>query len=150
MDTKIFDKIQDSDHEDNITEENVPDLHTVNINDEPVEHELSEDESKETKKKKKNNAPSSFTSGLFDWISAFLFALVMVVLIMTFIIRLVDVDGSSMLQTLQDGNKVIVTGLNYEPQVGDIVVINQHQDYKDFPAQPGIRQEVQCLRPRRH
>lgn len=125
MDTKIFDKIQDNDHEDHITEENVPDLDTVNINDDPIEHELSEDEAKGTKKKKKkNNAPSSFVSGLFDWISAFLFALVMVVLIMTFIIRLVDVDGSSMLQTLQDGNKVIVTGLNYEPQVGDIVVIS--------------------------
>lgn len=127
MDTKIFDKVQEPNktEKDHISEENVPDLATVNLNDDPVERELSEEEAKgENHKKKRKDSPSSFISGLYDWVSAFLFALVFVVLLMTFCFRLVDVDGSSMLQTLQDGNKVVVTGLNYEPQVGDIVVIS--------------------------
>lgn len=126
MDTKVFDKVQEpkKQDKDNISEENVPDLATVNFNDDPVERELSEEEASDSKKKKRKDSPSSFISGLFDWVSAFLFALVIVILVMTFCFRLVDVDGSSMLQTLQDGNKVIVTGLNYEPQVGDIVVIS--------------------------
>lgn len=125
MDTKVFDKVQEpkKPENENISEENVPDLATINFNDDPVERELSDEEASVSKKKKKDS-PSGFVNGLFDWVSAFLFALVIVILIMTFCFRLVDVDGSSMLQTLQDGNKVIVTGLNYEPQVGDIVVIS--------------------------
>ncbi len=130
MDTQIFDKVESpkEPENDSISHENVPDLATVNSNDEPVDREISEEEasvkSKKKNKTKRKDGPSSFVSGLFDWISAFLFALVIVVFVMTFCFRLVDVDGSSMLQTLQDGNKVIVTGLNYEPQVGDIVVIS--------------------------
>lgn len=127
MDTQIFDKIENPKEPDNeeISEENVPDLATVNLDDDPVEREISEEEASATKKKKKRkDGPSSFISGLYDWVSAFLFALIIVVLIMTFCFRLVDVDGSSMLQTLQDGDKVVVTGLNYEPQVGDIVIIS--------------------------
>lgn len=125
MDTKVFDKVQEPKKPENegISEENVPDLATVNFNDDPVERELSDEEASVSKKRKKDS-PSGFILGVFDWVSAFLFALVIVILIMTFCFRLVDVDGSSMLQTLQDGNKVIVTGLNYEPQVGDIVVIS--------------------------
>ena len=124
MDTKVFDKVQDpkKPEKESISEENVPDLATINFNDDPVERELSDEEASVSKKKK--DSPSGFISGLFDWVSAFLFALVMVILIMTFCFRIVSVDGSSMLQTLQNGNKVIVTGLNYEPQVGDIVVIS--------------------------
>lgn len=127
MDTKIFDKIQDpkKNEEEKISEEKVPDLATVNLDDDPVEREISDEEAiGESKKKKRKDSPSGFISWLFDWVSALLFAFVIFVLILTFCFRLVDVDGSSMLQTLQDGNKVIVTGLNYEPQVGDIVVIS--------------------------
>lgn len=129
MDTQIFDKVEDSKNPESekIPLENVPDLSTVNANDEPVENELSEAETEKKNRKKrskKKDGPSGFVTGLFDWVSAFLFALVIVVLVMTFCFRLVNVDGSSMMNTLQDEDKVIVTGLNYEPQVGDIVVIS--------------------------
>ena len=130
MDTRIFDKIESPKEPENdtISQENVPDLATVNSNDDPVDREISEEEAsvktKKKNRKKRKDGPSGFISGLFDWVSAFLFALIIVVLVMTFCFRLVDVDGSSMLQTLQDGNKVIVTGLNYDPNVGDIVVIS--------------------------
>ena len=81
-----------------------------------------------TKKTGKKDAPSAFVSGLFDWVSAFLFALIAVVVVMTFCFRIVDVDGSSMMNTLHDRDKVIVTGLNYEPRVGDIVVASHGVD----------------------
>lgn len=129
MDTQIFDKVENPKEPESgkISLDSVPDLSTVNAHDEPVENELPEAETEETgrrRKSKKKNGPSSFVTGLFDWVSAFLFALVIVVLVMTFCFRLVNVDGSSMMNTLQDEDKVIVTGLNYEPQVGDIVVIS--------------------------
>lgn len=134
MDTQIFDKVENPKKTDAQAKKNaVPDLATVNSNDDPVDVRLSEEEATDSKKKKKRKSrkqtpkkdgASSFVTGIFDWASAFLFALIVVVLVMTFCFRLVDVDGDSMLQTLQDKNKIIVTGLNYEPQVGDIVVIS--------------------------
>ncbi len=149
MDTQIFDKVDSPKNNDgnndmnNKTKEitkdidseslnDVPDLASVNKGDEPVDLEISDEEAMDTKrkKKKKKNKPdskdgaSAFVTNLYDWASAFLFALIIVVLLMTFCFRLVDVDGDSMLQTLQDRNKIIVTGLNYEPEVGDIVVIS--------------------------
>ncbi len=133
MDTQIFDKVESPKNNgaDNTSHDNVPDLASVNKNDEPVDLEISEEEAtdsikprKKKKKKARKDGASSFVTNLYDWVSAFLFALIVVVMLMTFCFRLVDVDGDSMLMTLQDKNKIIVTGLNYEPEVGDIVVIS--------------------------
>ena len=115
MDTRKF----SDDNE--ISRENIPDWDTINSDDDPVENVAAD---QKTKNRSKTERPSKFIKGLYDWISAFLFALVLVFMIITFCFRLVDVDGSSMYRTLQDENKVLVTGLNYEPAVGDIVVIS--------------------------
>lgn len=68
-------------------------------------------------------------AGFFDWIQYLLFAIAIVVVCLTFIFRLVDVDGSSMYDTLSSGDKVIVTNLFYKPQNGDIVVISHGASY---------------------
>lgn len=87
-------------------------------------------EKKKTAAKKKSGhakeekGPSKFIEGIYDWTSALLTAVVVVVIVMTFCFRMVDVDGSSMMNTLQDGDRVIITGLDYEPRVGDVVVIS--------------------------
>ena len=133
MDTQVFDKIDDINDDKVISQDSVPDFDTVNSDDEPVDREISEEEASVKKNKRKNktrkkDAPSAFISGLYDWASAVLFAFIAVVLILTFCFRIVDVDGNSMLETLQDHNKIIVTGLNYKPQVGDIVVISHGVD----------------------
>ncbi|MBQ1517932.1 MAG: signal peptidase I [Clostridia bacterium] len=135
MDTQIFNKVEDPNDISGkrISEDSVPDFNAVNSNDDPVEREISDEEAavkknKRRKKTGKKDAPSAFISGLYDWVSAFLFALIAVVVIMTFCFRIVDVDGSSMVDTLHDRDKVIVTGLNYEPRVGDIVVISHGVD----------------------
>ncbi|MBQ1389882.1 MAG: signal peptidase I [Clostridia bacterium] len=138
MDTQIFNKVEvpknnESEPVSHPTQnshitDDLPDLASVNKDDEPVDFDLSEEPKKTQKKKRKKvdrkDGASPFVTNLYDWVSAFLFALVLVVMVMTFCFRLVDVDGDSMLQTLQDKNKIIVTGLNYEPCVGDIVVIS--------------------------
>ena len=53
MDTKVFDKVQDpkKPEKESISEENVPDLATINFNDDPVERELSDEEASVSKKK---------------------------------------------------------------------------------------------------
>lgn len=63
-------------------------------------------------------------SGAFDWIRCILFAVAIVVFVLTFVFRLVEVEGSSMDNTLTTGDKVVVTDLFYTPSNGDIVVIS--------------------------
>ena len=66
---------------------------------------------------------------LFEWIQLLLPAMLVVVLLLTFVLRLIRVDGSSMMNTLFDGDQVFVTNLFYEPADGDIVVISHGQEY---------------------
>lgn len=69
-------------------------------------------------------------AGLFDWIRCIVFAIAIVVVCLTFVFRLVDVDGTSMNDTLQTRDKVIVTNLFYTPHNNDIIVISHGAEYK--------------------
>lgn len=62
---------------------------------------------------------------VYDWIEALISALVTVILIFTFCFRIVGVEGSSMVPTLHNGDRVIITDVAYTPQAGDIVVLNK-------------------------
>lgn len=65
---------------------------------------------------------------VYDWIESLIFALVCIVLLFTFIGRVVVVDGHSMEPTLSDQERLISSRLFYKPQSGDIVVITQPND----------------------
>ena len=65
-------------------------------------------------------------SGLYDWVSAAIFALVLVTLVFSFCFRIVEVDGSSMNPTLWDAERLITSRIAYTPQRGDIVIINRY------------------------
>ena len=54
-------------------------------------------------------------------------------LVFVFVIRIMDVNGSSMSPTLINGDKVLVSGLFYEPDRGDIVVFKK-DSYNDNKA----------------
>lgn len=63
----------------------------------------------------------------FDFIKVIIYSLVFSILLLIFMFRMVIVNGSSMEETLQNGDRVIVT--NYyqmwsKPQLGDIVAIS--------------------------
>lgn len=62
---------------------------------------------------------------LYNWVEAFVFSLTVVIIIFNLIMRPVQIDGSSMIPTLYDQDRVMITHLFYQPQQGDIVVINQ-------------------------
>lgn len=82
----------------------------------------------------------------FEWLQAIISAVVIVVLLLTFVFRLVDVDGLSMFETLHDHDKVFVTSLLYEPKDGDIVVISHGQEYKDPIIKRVIATEGQTIK----
>lgn len=68
----------------------------------------------------------------FEWGHCIISAVVIVVILLTFVFRLINIDGSSMLPTLVNSDKVIITNFFYEPEVGDIVVIPAGK-YHDEP-----------------
>lgn len=83
------------------------------------------DTSKKTKK--------SLIASIFEWVEVFCMALFVVVLLFTFVCRLVTVDGESMNQTLQHGDRLIISDLFYTPERGDVVVV-QDAASDDFAA----------------
>lgn len=60
---------------------------------------------------------------LFEWIEIFSSALVTVILLFTFVFRLVTVEGRSMEKTLFEEDNLIISHMFYQPKQNDIVVI---------------------------
>lgn len=71
----------------------------------------------------KEQSKTSFSREVFDWIQTIAVAVVSVVIIFTFIIRIVQVEGPSMTPTLLEGERVVVSEIFYTPKVGDVVVV---------------------------
>lgn len=61
---------------------------------------------------------------MLDWLEMLITVFFVVVLVFTFLFRIAIVDGESMVPTLEDRDKLIVSHLFYEPAVGDVVIVN--------------------------
>lgn len=81
-----------------------------------------------TEEKDKNLTVSEL---LFEWAGAVFVSIVIVMLVLTFFVRHVTVSGSSMTDTLQNGDRLLVNSFMYTPQNGDIVVISHGNNYSD-------------------
>lgn len=84
---------------------------------------------------------------LFEIARSVLIATVLIVILLTFFFRIVNVDGRSMMNTLQDSDKLIVTSFMYTPQNNDIIVISHAEEYdkpivKRVIAKEGQRLEI--------
>lgn len=88
---------------------------------------------------------SEGTASLYEWVHSLVFAVAVVVILLTFFVRLVDVSGTSMKQTLQNNDKVIVTNFFYTPKQGDIVVISHGAEYSEPIIKRVIATEGQSL-----
>lgn len=75
---------------------------------------------------------SSVKMELYDWIQCIVAALLCGILIFIFVGRIIGVEGPSMMQTLQNGDKVIMSNLFFTPEHGDIVVIKTEY-FEDSP-----------------
>ena len=71
--------------------------------------------------KKESGGTLSF---LFDILEMFAWSLFVVFLLFTFFIRLCRVDGSSMENTLFEGENLLVYSFNYTPEQDDIIVFH--------------------------
>lgn len=75
------------------------------------------------------NTASLRGQGAFEWYEALISAALVLVLIFSFFFRIIQVDGSSMVPTLVDGDKLIVWGAGYTPQRGDVVIVDSYTSY---------------------
>ena len=78
-----------------------------------------------------------FKKDVFDWVEILVHAILAVVLCFSFLFRIATIDGESMTNTLQNGEKVIITNLAYEPKAGDIVVISRNRENSVYTANVG-------------
>ena len=94
---------------------------TENVSVEEQKTEFKAEKKSETDitKEAKTTSYGAVTS-VFEWVQPLLVALVCVTLLLTFVFRQVTVSGSSMYDTLENGDRLIVTNMFYEPQVGDL------------------------------
>lgn len=74
--------------------------------------------------KSESSSENSIIDEILEWIESFVFAIFVVLLIFIFLFRVVLVSGPSMNPTLNDGDRLIISHLNYTPEKGDIVVLN--------------------------
>lgn len=60
----------------------------------------------------------------YEYVEVFCYALALMMVVLIFVFRYVSVQGESMMGTLKDQDKLIISNLFYTPKTGDIVVIN--------------------------
>lgn len=76
----------------------------------------------------------------YEWVQALVCSVLAVVVIFTFVIRLIGVDGHSMVPTLQDGDRLLVLNsmLYNDYKYGDIVVLRK----ESFLAEPIVKRVI--------
>ncbi len=93
----------------------------------------NEDINKETEPKDGERRARSMAREILDWVETFSVALCTVVLLFTFVCRVVTVDGQSMENTLHHGERLVISDLFYTPQTGDVIITAVPEYYGDNP-----------------
>lgn len=70
-------------------------------------------------------------SDLFEWLQLLMGCVLVAVVLFNCFARLTRVDGNSMNNTLRDGEMMLIWSLGYQPQQGDIVVLNKTDQVTD-------------------
>lgn len=79
-----------------------------------------------TQRNKNMSSTEKSISGLYEWVEAAVFSLLIVSVVFMFVLRIVSVDGDSMFPTLHDKERLIITRFMYTPKHEDIVIINRY------------------------
>lgn len=95
---------------------------------------------KQNEKKAKEQQEKKTGCELYEWVQALVCSALVVVLVSTFGLRLIGVDGHSMLPTLQHGDRLLVLNslLYHDYQYGDIVVLRK----ESFGQEPIVKRVI--------
>ena len=83
--------------------------------------------------RKENKEPQKKGREAYEWVQALVCSVLAVVVVFTFVIRLIGVDGRSMVPTLQNGDRLLVLNsmLYDDYKYGDIVVLRKESFLHD-------------------
>jgi signal peptidase I len=77
---------------------------------------------------------------LYDWLQCVVSAIICGIFLFVFVGRTIGVDGRSMMNTLHDRDRVIMSNLFYTPDNGDIVVFHSPSD--SFGGTPLVKRVI--------
>jgi signal peptidase I len=116
----------------------------IDLRSEPLEEKQPEPEETETETEKKpasetaRKAPDQGKMELYDWLQCIVSAILCGILIFVFVGRVIGVEGTSMLDTLYDRDKIIMSNFLYKPKYGDIVVLKA----PNFTEKPLVKRVI--------
>ncbi len=92
-----------------------------------------EEEKQEVENQGQQGEKNSNGKDLYEWMQALVCSVLAVVVLFTFVVRLIGVDGHSMLPTLQDGDRMLVLNsvLYHDYKYGDVVVLRKDSFLKE-------------------
>ena len=90
---------------------------------------LAKKQTQDGEEQEELSSGDSLKLDLYFWLQALVLALVALILLFTFVGRIIGVDGSSMYPTLHHGDMLLLQSVGYEPKQGDVVVL--HKDFGD-------------------
>lgn len=94
--------------------------------------EMDDDEAEDEKAGENGGKKKGgFFADFFDCVETFCYALVLMMILFVFVFRFVTVNGTSMQNTLQDKDKLVISDVMYTPQTGDIVVLDADFYFQD-------------------
>ena len=90
------------------------------------------------KEKMEPKEKNSVGMEVYEWLQCVVMALVVCILAFVFAGRVIGVDGDSMVPTLLDRDKVIISNLLGEPKQGDVVVLTK----RAFSNEPIVKRVI--------
>ena len=72
-----------------------------------------------------NEKSTCLSSFLVEWGDSIIRAMIIIIFILTFVAQTCTVVGNSMLNTLHEGEKLVISNLFYKPKENDIIVFHQ-------------------------
>ena len=102
------------------------------------ENDMEPKREEEQKAEEPKEREESTAAMLYDWVDALVYALIAIVLVFTLVIRMTGVVGTSMVPTLQEGDKLVISNLASGLEPGDIVVVTK----KSFRDEPIVKRVI--------
>ena len=99
---------------------------------------LAKKQTQDGEEQEELSSGDSLKLDLYFWLQALVMALVSLILLFTFVGRVIGVQGSSMVPTLHDKDMLLLQSIGYEPKPGDIVVLTK----ESFMAQPIVKRVI--------
>ena len=95
-------------------------------------HSENQDTKEEIVQQPMHDAKFDWKKETLEWVQAIVVALVIALVLRTYVFTLVRVSGSSMEPTLQDNDRLVVRRLMYTPKRGDVIILRPPM-HKDTP-----------------